>query len=578
MRYVTMHLDDFEEDFLPQILFRGLDYYRRALVQELSRSGNRWTARVTGSQRYTVEVVLSQKREITNISCNCPYDWDPFCKHEAAVLFELRDVIDERDTEENSIEEQSKSFSLLKEMSSEQLISLIMEMVDFKPELGTLVQTATAGHKPETRMAEKLKIVDDLLDTILEELQGFEAHKAERLGYFDIPDYPDELLQNVFSLLYESLREGKYQEVIGLTSVVLSRFAEACYDGIDSDGELVTVYAEAFVFIEKICDLDELSDTLREEFIQDLLKLSSEIACFDQLDWEFDLIEQAFHLCRRNAHTELVAEFIEKQLDGERALNFPSGNHRIERQLMLLYNIYIHNRKKEFVDAFLSEYINFPIIRKLAIDRLMDEMRLDDAEGLALDGQHQAKEMLSSGLEYDFMLKRCCIYEIAGEKEKMREILRDLILTFGVIDLYDRYKSTFSPQQWPAAASELIMKYAELKALKPELFRRESYACMLISEQQYEHLYELVAAHPEMVLDYDELLLSDYAGGVYSIYTTLIMKEATLASKRTEYHRVCELIARLKSIDGEQEAEACKSKIRELYSRKSAFMDELENV
>jgi hypothetical protein len=56
------------------------------------------------------------------------------------------------------------------------------------------------------------------------------------------------------------------------------------------------------------------------------------------------------------------------------------------------------------------------------------------------------------------------------------------------------------------------------------------------------------------------------------------MKEATLASKRTEYHRVCELIARLKSIDGEQEAEACKSKIRELYSRKSAFMDELENV
>jgi len=101
---------------------------------------------------------------------------------------------------------------------------------------------------------------------------------------------------------------------------------------------------------------------------------------------------------------------------------------------------------------------------------------------------------------------------------------------------------------------------------------------MLLAEEQYKQLYDLVAAHPQMVMDYDEVLLPEYAGEVYSLYSTLIMKRASGAAKRTEYHRVCELIGRLKSINGEREAEACKSEIRAQYFRKPAFMDELDRV
>ncbi|MCF7945659.1 MAG: hypothetical protein K9L24_02270 [Spirochaetia bacterium] len=572
-----MHIDDFEEDFLPQILFRGFDYYKRALVQNLSRSGNVWTAQVTGGKRYTVEVEFSQNGKITDLSCDCPYDWDSFCKHEAAVLFKLQDVLMDEEPEEGSIAEQVKTLSLLEDLSREQLISLVREMVELKPELGLLVRAIAAEPEHETGTADKLNIVDELITTVLKELQVFDAYKADRLGYFDIPDYPDGLLQRVFSLLHESLWGGKYQEVIAIASVLLGRVAEACYEGIDCDGELMTVYAKGFDFIVKVCALDELTDAQRKEFIEDLLSLSSEVACFDVVGWEYDLIEQANYLCRETAHTEVIEKFIEKQVEEEQVVDLHSS-YRKKRQLLLLYHIYKNSRPKEFVDEFLFEHIDFPELRKLAVDRAVDEGRLDGAEALALEGERQARERLAFGLENDFMLKRCCIYEIAGLTEKLRAVLQDMLFSFGDFDLFDRYKSTFLPQQWPAAASDLLIQYAELEESEPGLFRRDLYANMLLAEEQYKQLYDLVAAHPQMVLNYDEVLLPEYTEEVYSIYSTLIMQRASEAAKRTEYHRVCGLIGRLKSINGEREAEACKSEIRAHYFRKPAFMDELQKV
>ena len=53
-------------------------------------SENEYTADVEGSELYEVIVEMNDGGEIYDISCDCPYDMEDYCKHEAAVLYALR--------------------------------------------------------------------------------------------------------------------------------------------------------------------------------------------------------------------------------------------------------------------------------------------------------------------------------------------------------------------------------------------------------------------------------------------------------------------------------------------------------
>ncbi len=84
-------LDNFETQISSVIVQRGLDYYNSGLVTDLEEtSDNVWSAEVSGSDDYSVEVSLSDENEIVNFFCDCPYD-GPFCKHAAAVCFAIRE-------------------------------------------------------------------------------------------------------------------------------------------------------------------------------------------------------------------------------------------------------------------------------------------------------------------------------------------------------------------------------------------------------------------------------------------------------------------------------------------------------
>ncbi|GAC41557.1 DEAD/DEAH box helicase [Paenibacillus popilliae] len=73
---------------------RGEDYYRLGKVSGLKKSadGCNYTARVKGSQSYSVEVEIWSDGEISTY-CDCPayYSYDHDCKHIAAVLIAIHD-------------------------------------------------------------------------------------------------------------------------------------------------------------------------------------------------------------------------------------------------------------------------------------------------------------------------------------------------------------------------------------------------------------------------------------------------------------------------------------------------------
>ena len=91
-----MNICDLESIFEDKILDRGQGYVEQGNVAEISKAGRDfYTAKVDGSETYTVGVRLLPNGDIRSLSCTCPYAKENYCKHEAAVLITLQDDIEE---------------------------------------------------------------------------------------------------------------------------------------------------------------------------------------------------------------------------------------------------------------------------------------------------------------------------------------------------------------------------------------------------------------------------------------------------------------------------------------------------
>ena len=85
-------MNNWKQMFTSKILDRGYAYYTDGLVEDLFRDGDTITAVVNGTEDYEVAFIFDGN-EIEELFCTCPYAEDGFyCKHMAAVLYELEDT------------------------------------------------------------------------------------------------------------------------------------------------------------------------------------------------------------------------------------------------------------------------------------------------------------------------------------------------------------------------------------------------------------------------------------------------------------------------------------------------------
>lgn len=69
------------------IVERGIDYQKAGKVVHFERAGDQLVAAVQGEQSdpYTLTLRAAVDGSLS-LSCNCPFDWEPFCKHGIAAL------------------------------------------------------------------------------------------------------------------------------------------------------------------------------------------------------------------------------------------------------------------------------------------------------------------------------------------------------------------------------------------------------------------------------------------------------------------------------------------------------------
>lgn len=84
---------------------------------------------VDGSEPYEVEIQLASGEEIAVHTCDCPYDWGEYCKHEIAVLMAIREHKKTGTVLPDGRQKKRRGLAaLLEERTREELVELVVSL------------------------------------------------------------------------------------------------------------------------------------------------------------------------------------------------------------------------------------------------------------------------------------------------------------------------------------------------------------------------------------------------------------------------------------------------------------------
>lgn len=106
----------------------------------------------------------------------------------------------------------------------------------------------------------------------------------------------------------------------------------------------------------------------------------------------------------------------------------------------------------------------------------------------------------------------------------------------------------------------------------------QTYLRLIKEEQDVAALAEVVTSNVRYVRDYAEYLKDTHEDLIGLAYKHLIEQEASMATNRSGYRAVASFIKECSKVLNEQTANEMTEKVRKMYSRKPAFMDELNKA
>lgn len=120
-----------------KVFERGLAYYHQGAIKSTIKRGLILEGKCEGSRYkpYHVSVYLNVGGDIDHVRCTCNYEFEGDCKHIVALLLTYI-------YEPNAFQERPTIETILQELSREDLVMLITEMVERQPKLQAMVDRA----------------------------------------------------------------------------------------------------------------------------------------------------------------------------------------------------------------------------------------------------------------------------------------------------------------------------------------------------------------------------------------------------------------------------------------------------
>ncbi len=532
-----MNLKNFEEDFDIKILKRGENYYHDGAVLSIEMiSENEYTAEVEGCEIYEVTVEMDYNGYIHDISCDCPYDMGEYCKHEAAVLYALRD---QNVKTIKTVANQPNLPQLLAKCNNTQLVEIILEHAKEDKSFANYLRMKLSENSDINSIISDFKRISD---------RYFK-------GRSDIEDAlkAGEMLVDKTEKLRSSVEKVQvYAEIITMLEKDIENSYN--YDFDEESWELYETISNCSTYMESA-----VKDIVRNKNKNDIAAvwecmLKHWHGSF-RIDGEERFFPSLLQLCSFPEYRSKLDEVLTfQQLSADEYRKKEIDNQR--------FSIIKNYGTKAEIEDFINIHIDNPDFRCLAIEGAMHTKNYIRAEQLALEGITSENSRFSSISRWHYLLYD--IYKLSHNKKKLTDICYTLIKD-GKTDYYEEWKSLIPEEN---RSDEITRLLNETK--------NYSYEYIVSYENMSDRIYQLCCKFPDKIsCYYEKLKTTEFMEQSKSLYEQYIRDNGERASNRSEYAVICKQLKKFSMECDSELALKIAADFRELYRRKPAFMDEL---
>lgn len=496
-----MNINTFESQFSKVIVQRGYDYYMNHHVIDIMQIDNsNWQAEVEGTEPYTVNIIIKANGDITDATCDCPYDDD--CKHIAAVLYAIQEQFNNSpiSVSKSSKAQKSTLQQLLAAQTKENLINLILTVGKNSPNF---------LQELEIRLMEPIDILKASKKLITQHLK---AGQEGRSGF--IPRHRAlKALKGVQATLQHAEEHIDMEDnitAIELSFLCLQYTLEALQYGDDSDGYFGDAIRESLELISQAIEEGvNLWSKKQYKSVFDLVIRKAMLPVLgDWVDCRIHLLHACIPLCEDDAIEEQFKALIyslESTSDDWHAQYLNKELKLIE--LHLLQHKYSSNE----VEAFLEGHIEDYHMREQVILSAINRGEYEKVLQLTADGLEQDQEL--SGIVSLWRRYAFKAHQHLGHTEDMRQLALQLLLD-GEYEFYKKYKALHSVEQWPEVLEELLNNLT-----KSYLYER-----VIVEEQQTKRILDYCKDYPKRIEDYYSFIKEQYYEEVCALFIELSLQ------------------------------------------------------
>ncbi|WP_191559714.1 SWIM zinc finger family protein [Metabacillus idriensis] len=543
-----MKLAAFEREVDKVILKRGEDYFYQGLVTKVKQTGNHYKAVVEGSSDYKVEVFMDGSGAVTSLFCNCPYDLGEYCKHEAAVLYYIKDLADQ-----NPPPGKDNLSDILSKLSKDELVSLITSLSEKYDGIEEAIRFQYSSFEDEISVSKKL--VRESIQQAKD--RGFIAWN--RMG---------EALEGSYLVLEKAedhVERNNQEHAIKLGLIILPKVVSMLQFSDDSNGEISPIMNGTFHMIEEAVQTGQWTEAEQEKLFGLLMKEATHKRYEVMDEWGYELLSFCIYFCQNKK----LRSKLEKQLQTILA-GLPEDSWSQAEIKMQQFKIIEMFDPAEKANEFIAQNLHLSEFREKAIQKAIEKEDYGQALELCADGENTSKYPgpISKWKDYRYQ-----VYGKLGDVEKQRELAFEKILESHYdLNYFFKLKDLYTEKEWPSVLDEILSGFDRKGS------ESEAYLKIIIEENQQERILQYCFKSPRTIGNLFAYIIDTYPDEVNSIFSDYILKYAAVTSNRNEYKKVCKEIKTYKKACGADNARSIIEDLKLKYKQRPAFLDELSKI
>ena len=552
---------NFEELFDEKILKRGYNYYLEDSVHEVAKNENNYEGVVYGTERYEVQIEIESNGNVEDMNCNCPYAEENNCKHMAALLYYLEN--DQKIEKNNKIKNKDDYDKIIDKIPKNEIKEFVLERLyenyDFQNEFRS--HFVQYFEKTPKRVYER-RISQSVYQAI------------GRKGFIEY-DKTYKFSNPMYDYIHEAnnlIKHKEYQAPFWIASLILEELPGLPID--DSDGTTPYIESECVEVIEKILEICEKEDIVKEIFNWIVESIKND-TLGDYSDGIEKILEEYFTEDEfLNKRLIIIDEKIQKLKQKREYYIEYKLEGLIKTKVALLYQL---GREQEALET-IKDNIDYVSIRKMLIDVERKCGNINEVEKLLKDGMEIALKQGHCGIVTYYIEELLSLYEKQNQKEKYKNLVEETLFKYsrGSFRYYKKLKELYTKEQWKNKRDNIIK---ELES-NGGYYHGDNLRQIYIEEQYYNKLYNSVVAIPlfDVVVRYEKYLKKDFEQQLLEKYQKIVDEKSKFTGKRN-YEDIRNILQHMKKFkNGEKLVEKIVEEYKIRYANRRLMLEELDNI